>query len=139
MGRAGVSGQLRRCPLFRLLQREGASVSELSAPAQPSPTALAARVTLTELIEEEGILVLLHVLCGAGFIQEEGVYTLNVIDLHLGALRAGGTQIRAAEGHPTPSFFLENNWAPTVFLVPTQYPCTMAHGLPQGPSLIPPG
>lgn len=39
-----------------------------------------------ELIEEEGILVLLHVLCGAGFIQEEGVYTLNVIDLHLGAL-----------------------------------------------------
>lgn len=61
---------------------------------------------LTELIEEEGVLVLLHVLCGAGFIQEEGVYSLNVIDLHLGALRAGGTQLRSAGGHPTPSFFL---------------------------------
>lgn len=42
--------------------------------------------TLTELVEEEGVLVLLHVLRGAGLIQEERVDSLDVVYLHLRAL-----------------------------------------------------
>lgn len=82
------------------------------APMEPSPTVAAARVAgiLTELIEEEGILVFLHVLCGAGLVQEEGVYTFDVVHLHLCALGTGGTQLVSARGHgsdpPTPSFLL---------------------------------
>lgn len=42
--------------------------------------------TLTELIEEECILVLLHVLCGPGLVQEERIDPLDVIYLYLCAL-----------------------------------------------------
>lgn len=44
---------------------------------------------LTELIEEEGILVLLHILRGARLIQKERVDPLDVVYLHLCALRTG--------------------------------------------------
>lgn len=39
-----------------------------------------------ELIEEEGVLVFLHVLRGARLVQEERVDPLDVVHLHLGAL-----------------------------------------------------
>lgn len=47
--------------------------------------------TLTELIEEEGVLVLLHVLGGAGLIQKERVDPLDVVYLHLRALTGMAT------------------------------------------------
>lgn len=43
--------------------------------------------TLTELIEEEGVLVLLHVLRGARLIQKERVDPFDVVNLHFCALK----------------------------------------------------
>lgn len=42
---------------------------------------------LTRLIEQEGILILLHVLGGSGLIQEQRVHPPNVLHLHFCALR----------------------------------------------------
>lgn len=74
------------------------STAQQAGPGLPPPSPGQARWgTLTELIEEEGVLVFLHVLRGARLVQEERVDPLDVVHLHLGAL-TGDTR---PQGGPT--------------------------------------
>ena len=69
--------------------RRKATWSEQPSSRARAPSSLSGAGTigiLTELVEEEGILVFLHVLRGARLVQEERVDPFDVVHLHLGAL-----------------------------------------------------